>query len=121
MSELVDKLLNRLTDPMNFGARLCDVASMEELLTLRTDYYALKIELQVAHNELNHYVESQMVDMHISDRDMAALRRHEHILWERLQSRPHTRYESFCRFNVDKEFFRIISDKLLKLEMAGLV
>ncbi|QBP06419.1 hypothetical protein [Stenotrophomonas phage YB07] len=121
MSEKIDNLLKRLTDPENAGTRLCDVASLEDMLTLRTDYYALKIELQVAHNERNHYVESQMVDIHISDRDMAALRRHEHILWERLQSRSHTRYESFCRFNVDKEFFRIISDKLLKLEMAGLV
>lgn len=118
MSELVDKLLNRLTDPMNFGARLCDVASMEELLTLRTDYYALKIELQVAHNGRNHYVESQMVELFVSNRDMEGLRLHDTVLWARLHSRPRTKTDFGYKFNVQKEFYRVVVDKLLKLDMG---
>lgn len=120
MSEKNNELLTRLTDPDNFGMRLRDLASAEELLTLRTDYYALKTELQVAQNELEKQQSDRRVDFFINFSDMEALRLHANVLWLRLHARASTKTAHGYKYNIDKEFFRVICEKLLKLEMAGL-
>ncbi|QFR57976.1 hypothetical protein CPT_Moby_251 [Stenotrophomonas phage Moby] len=119
MSEKIDNLLKRLTDPENAGTRLCDLASLEDLLTLRSDYYALKTELQIAQNELNHHAESQTVELFVNNLNMERLRLNDTVLWARLHARPRFKTDFGYKFNVHKEFYRVVMEKIHQLNVVG--
>ncbi|WVW77132.1 hypothetical protein Bhz51_00250 [Stenotrophomonas phage vB_SmaM_Bhz51] len=119
MSEKIDNLLKRLVDPENAGTRLCDVASLEDLLTLRSDYYALQVELEVYRDELRNWRGLQRVELFVSNRNMERLRLNDTVIWARLHARSRTKTDFGYKFNVDKEFYRVVVDKIHQLDVVG--